>query len=43
MNSTFFEDLCQLKNTFTFESNDPEDPIRNKFLNERNFKSLSYV
>lgn len=34
MSSTFFEDLCQLKNNFT----DNE-----QILDERNFKSLEHV
>lgn len=43
MNSTFFEDLCQLKNSFTFPTDNPEDPVRNKKLNECNFKNLDDV
>jgi len=43
MNSTFFEDLCQLKNSFTFPTDSPDDEIRSKRLNERNFKDLSDV
>lgn len=43
MNSTFFEDLCQLKNSFTFATDDPEDEVRSKRLNERNFKDLGDV
>lgn len=43
MNSTFFEDLCQLKAAFTFPSDSEQDEVRNKKLNETNFKNLDDV
>lgn len=40
MNSTFFEDLCQLKNAFTFPKSEVGQELLNKKLNECNFKDL---
>jgi hypothetical protein len=44
MNSTFFEDLCLLKNNFTFDTKIPDEKEKfNKFLSDRNFKNLDFV
>ena len=42
MNSTFFEDLCLLKNSFSFP-NDKTGELLTKKLSEVNFKDLSDV
>lgn len=43
MNSTFFEDLCQLKNAFTFPDDEAGAELLNKKLAECNFKDLEDV
>lgn len=43
MNSTFFEDLCQLKNAFTFPDDEAGTELKNKKKIETSFDDFEAV